>query len=95
MKPKDCDVEHRKIEPGEKEIVLASEEVTRRNMQAAVEHGNETRRMVQLIEERVEKLERTIHAQNQLIAQYQTQLASLQQQFYQAGSTSYAHPKDQ
>jgi uncharacterized coiled-coil protein SlyX len=75
------------------EIVLAAEEVMRRNMEACIGHANETRKMFGLAEQRIDRLEQTMHAQQKLIEHYRNQLANLQQEFYRAGSsTSYAHP---
>jgi len=70
--------------------MLASEEVNRRNTEAAVNHGNETRKMFRILEQRMGKLEETMRALGGLLEQYRTQLASLQQQFYAKGTTSYA-----
>jgi len=74
----------------DKAIVLASEEVTRRNVSACVDHANGTRKYLREVEQRMDRLEDTVRALSSLVEAYRTQLATLQQQFYAAGTTSYA-----
>lgn len=80
--------EARKIEAGEKEIVLASEEVQRRNAQTAMAHSNLTRKMLLELNAIVDALQNKMIAQNKLILQQRNQLAALQQQFYAKGTVS-------
>lgn len=74
---------------GDKEIVLASEEVQRKNLKVAIQHGNETRKMVRELGAIVDALQNQIITQNKTVEQLRLQLANLQQQFYAKGSTSY------
>ena len=74
---------------GDKEIVLASEEVQRKNLLATIQHANETRKMIQELGVIVDALQNQVITQNGTIQQLRNQLASLQQQFYQKGTTSY------
>ena len=80
----------RKIKPGELQSVLASEEVTRRNVESGIQFANDTRKMV--IEMRVmfDALQRNVMNMHSLLNETRTQLANLQQQFYAKGSVSYA-----
>jgi uncharacterized coiled-coil protein SlyX len=74
---------------GDKEIVLASEEVQRQNLRAAINYGNETRTMVRELGVIVNALQNQVITQNKTIDQQRLQLANLQQQFYQKGTVSY------
>jgi len=70
---------------GEKEIVLASEETTRRNVKAAVAHGNETRQLFRELEAKVTKLEEHIRLQNKNIDELRLQLVNVQAKVYSMG----------
>jgi uncharacterized coiled-coil protein SlyX len=78
---------------GDKEIILASEDVQRKNIQVAVQYGNETRKMVRELGVIVDALQNQVITQNKTVDQLRLQLANLQQQFYAKGSTSY-HTED-
>ena len=72
-----------------KELILASEEVTRRNVIATVEFSQETRKLVRELEQKTIHLENQLLAQKTLLEEYRSQLSKLQQQFYLKGTTSY------
>jgi hypothetical protein len=74
---------------GDKEIVLASEEVQRKNLLSAIQHGNETRKMIRELGTIVDALQNQVITQNKTVEQLRLQLANLQQQFYLKGTTSY------
>ena len=73
-------------EAGDKEIMLASEEVTRRNVQAAVDYSNETRVLVRGLVERVEDLSRMLLTRDQDIALIRQQIAMMQAELYRGGT---------
>ena len=56
-----------------KEVQLASEEVNRRNVRAAVEYSNETRKLLRETEAQVEQLKG-------MVQQYKTELQQLRSQ---------------
>jgi len=72
-----------------KEIVLASEEVQRKNLLTVIEFGTETRKMVKELLIMVDALQNRMMMQDKKLDQYRLQLAALQQQFYAKGTTSY------
>lgn len=74
---------------GDKEIILASEEVQRKNINVAVQYGNETRKMVRELGVIVNALQNQVITQNKETQQLRLQLANLQQQFYNKGTVSY------
>jgi hypothetical protein len=74
---------------GDKEIILASEEVQRKNIKVAVAYGNETRKMVLELGKIVDALQNQLITQSNTIQQLRLQLATLQQQFYSKGTVSY------
>lgn len=74
---------------GDKEIILASEEVQRKNIGVAVAHGNETRKMVLELGKIVDALQNQVIVQANQLTQLRNQLATLQQQFYSKGTVSY------
>ena len=71
---------------GEKEIVLASEEVQRRNIQSMLEHGNNTRTLFRDLEDKVNHLQEQIRLQDQTIAELRNMLSQLQMKMYQGGT---------
>jgi len=73
---------------GDKEIILASEETNRKNILACIEHGNATRKMVLELKTMFDALQNQVIMQNKKVDMFSKQLAALQQQFYQAGTTS-------
>ena len=80
----------RRIEAGERQIVLASEKVQLQNIQTVIKFSQDTRSIVRALEEEVQRLQNMVVNMQNLYEQQKKQLAALQQQFYQAGSTSYA-----
>ena len=74
------------MEPGEKEMRLVFEEVTRRNVQAAIDFGNETRKLVRELEEKVKNLEKILLTKDETINEIKKQMSSLQQKIYMGGS---------
>jgi len=76
-------------ESGDKEIVLASEEVQRKNIMSMIQHGNESRKMIRELGIIVDALQNQVITQNNTMSQLRHQLATLQQQFYLKGTTSY------
>ena len=79
----------RKIQAGEKEIVLASEEVQVKNIQMIVQHTSETRKMVLELAARLDAVQNNMIAMQQQYAETTKQLASLQQLFYSKGTVNY------
>ena len=81
----------RKIQAGELEKVKASEEVTRRNVQAVIQHSNETRKALLELREMFDALQGNVMNMQKLQEEQRKQLAALQQQFYARGSVSYSN----
>ncbi len=74
---------------GDKEIVLASEEVQRNNIETVIKFNEETRKMVLEVLKMVDALQNRMMMHDKTMDQFRTQLAALQQQFYAKGTTSY------
>ena len=70
----------------EKELAKAFEETTTRNVQAILDHGNKTRKMIKNLEVEVETLKFMVRSQNNLLEQFRIQLAGLQAKVYQGGT---------
>ena len=66
----------------------AHEETTTRNVRTAVEHGNESRRLVRELETKVEKLEKQIMLQEQKFNEMKKQLSAIQQKVFAGGSSN-------
>jgi archaellum component FlaC len=75
---------------GDKEIMLASEKVQATNIKSCIQFSNETRKIVNALLEKVERLENNVLTYKTLVEQQKQQLAILQGRFYSAGSVSYA-----
>jgi hypothetical protein len=71
---------------GDKEIVLASEEATRRNVQACIDFSNETRRIVKAQEEKIDNLQAIIRTRDEDIAQLRLQLSTIQAKVFAGGT---------
>jgi len=71
---------------GEKEIVLASEEVQRRNIKAMLNHGNETRKITRDLEKELEQMKEQIRLQDQKIEELRNQIVNIQARLYQGGT---------
>jgi len=72
--------------PGDKEIILASEEVTRRNILAIAEHAKETRRMTAELLNRVDTLQNNLMSRERELGAIKKQLAYLQQKMFSKGT---------
>ena len=75
-----------KMEAGEIEIRKAFEEVSTKNIKAMLEHGNETRRMLRELEEKVSRQDETIRNQNTTIEAIRLQLSQVQGIVYGGGT---------
>lgn len=71
---------------GDREIVLASEEVQRRNINAMLEHGNFTRKLVLEQRKELDQMKSQIRLQEKTIAELRQLLASVQAKLYQGGT---------
>ena len=74
------------MEAGELELRKAFEEVTTRNVQAAINYTNETRKIVRVLEEKILHLEKLAQAKDKEIAVMREQISVVQQKLYQGGS---------
>ena len=74
------------LDPGEKEMRLAFEDVTTRNVKAILEHGNTTRKLASETNASVQQLKQEILQQNQKLQQMTQQLAVVQGKLYAGGS---------
>lgn len=74
------------MEAGEKEMRKAFEEVTTRNVTAAIEFSNETRKMVQELTKKVAHLEQAVIDKDKVINVLREQVVHLQQKMYLGGS---------
>ena len=70
------------MEAGELEMRKAFEEVTTRNVQAAINYSNETRKIVRQLEEKILHLERLAQAKDKEIAEMRQQISVIQQKLY-------------
>ncbi len=75
------------MEAGEKEIRMAFEDVTTRNVQAAVNFSNETRNIVRELEQKILHLEELAQAKDKEIAAMRQQIAIIQGKLYSGGTT--------
>lgn len=76
------------MEAGEREVSEAREIVNRRNVQAAVSHGNETRHMMREMEVKVTTLQNTVMSFQGQIDAMRMQLASIQTKLFSGGTES-------
>lgn len=70
----------------EKEVVLASEEVQRRNINAMLAHGNETRKIVRELEKQLDAVKGTVREQAKTIAELRNMLVKIQMVVYRGGT---------
>lgn len=75
------------MEAGEKELRQAFEEVTTNNVKAAVEHSNESRKLIRELEKKIVSLDGEIRTYNSRIELMQQQIAMLQAKLYQGGTS--------
>ena len=62
------------------------EQTSTRNIMAGISHGNETRKIVKALDEKVMRLENIIIQQQELLEQFRIQLAGVQQRLFACGS---------
>ena len=74
------------MEAGEKEMRKAFEEVTTRNVTAAINHANETRKMINDLVKKVDHLEKALIDKDTVINNLRAQISNIQQQLYSGGS---------
>lgn len=74
-------------EAGEKEVGLAFEEATRKNVQAVIEHGNKTREMVQEFETKISTLQNMVVGFREELDNIKKQLALLLGKVYSKGTS--------
>ncbi len=75
-------MELEKLEAGDKEILAAHTEINTRNIQAMLDHGNETRLMLRDAEVKILKLEQHVLNQNEINNELRRLISALQQQMY-------------
>ena len=75
------------MEAGEMEMRMAFEEVTTRNVQAAINYSNETRKIVRQLEEKMIHFENLAQAKDKEIGVLRQQISVLQQKLYMGGTT--------
>lgn len=73
------------MEPGELELRKAFEETATRNVRAAVDHGNETRKLLREAEIRISQLETSLMQQKKLTEDFRQILSQLQAKLYLNG----------
>lgn len=75
---------------GEREVIKASEECIRRNVESGLQFAQDTRKMVLELSTMFDALQNNVRNMHNLLNETRMQLANLQQQFYARGSVSYA-----
>ena len=70
----------------ENDMALGFQQVTTRNVLAAVDHGNETRRIAKELEGRVKRLEQALQSRDSQIKQLRTMIAGLQDKAFRGGT---------
>ena len=73
-------------ESGEKELRKAFEDVTTRNVQAAISFSNETRNVVRNLEKKIEQLEEQNRIFQKEVQNLRMLLANLQTEVFRGGS---------
>ena len=68
------------------ELRRGFEQTATNNIKAGIAHGNETRKIVKALDEKVFRLENIIKQQHELLGQFRQQLAGVQQRLYVHGS---------
>ena len=74
------------MESGEKEFRQIFEETTTRNVRAAVDHGNETRRIVRDSQAKIDLLEGQLRQTNQSIEDLRNLVVNLEIKAYRGGT---------
>ncbi len=72
---------------GDRQVIKAMEEVMTNNVKAAVAHGNETRKLVRILEEKVISLDGLVRQQQEEIGSLRQQLAKVQAITFRGGTT--------
>ena len=75
------------MEAGELEMRKAFGEVTTRNVQAAIDYSNDTRKIVRQLEEKILHLEALAQAKDKEIAAMRQQISIIQGKLYSGGTT--------
>jgi len=75
-----------KVDAGDKELRKAFEETTKRNINAMLEHGNETRKLVKELEEKIQFLQNALQSREEDVKQLRIQLASIQTKLFSGGT---------
>jgi len=74
------------MEAGELELRKVFEETTTKNVRSMLDHGNETRKIVRELQEKVNQQDATIREQNKNIEALKLQLSNLQRIIYSGGT---------
>ncbi len=69
-----------------KEIYQAFENTTKRNIDAMIQHGNQTRTIVRELENKVQFLQNALASREEDIKQLRIQLASIQTKLFAGGT---------
>lgn len=70
----------------DKEIVLASEDVQRRNIQSCVDHSNETRKIMRKLQENITRMNNNFLTLSQRVDDLTKQLSMIQAKLYAGGT---------
>jgi 6-phosphogluconate dehydrogenase (decarboxylating) len=77
----------KEMEAGELELRKVFEETTTRNVNTMLDHGNETRKIVRELQEKVNQQDATIREQNKTIEALKLQLSNVQIKLYSGGTS--------
>lgn len=72
---------------GDKEVLEAYKDVTTRNVVAAVEHGNTTRKLLREQEAKIKSLDGLVRGQQEMLVLIKQQLAVVQAQIFKGGTS--------
>lgn len=71
---------------GDKEVLKALEEVTRRNVNTMIDYSKETRALLRGLQSKIELLENVVREQDKQLLAFRKMLAGVQSKVYQGGS---------
>ena len=71
----------------DKNVILASEQVQRRNIEAIRDYSTDTRKGLREIEVQIKELKNLVHMQNNEIGDLRKQISLLQAKLYSGGPT--------
>lgn len=71
---------------GDRQVMKAMEEVTTNNIKAMLAHGNETRRLVRELEDKLRSLDGFCRQQQDDISKLRLQLANVQTKVFSGGT---------